>query len=286
MFRRFQKQKHRLGLLALADVWLAAHRQTNGSVLLHRSCDSVPEAFLQYLTSVAGEKLSAWGIVTALPQQQVLCHRVSISDRLADKDRDALAYYQAQEYFSNTANNLALDAVALGPSMHSSAQQDILLIAAHKEHVQNTLDRYQTMGIKLVALDIYACAIARFFRHQEDRLPKAFREGPAVLLDIYPERISLYCFWRLAPIAFFDYTAALQSFDEFLQIKLRETFGEAKVGLWVSTSDEKHFAACPDLPQVSYVDLPKVVFSDHQIVHPSIEYMVVYGCALSWERPI
>lgn len=284
MLRRFQKQKHRFGVLALAGDWLAAYRQTDGSVLLHRSGDSAPEALLPYLTSIAGEPLSNCGIVTALAQQQVLCHRVSISERLTDKDRDALAYYQAQQYFANTADNLALDAVALGPSMNSSAKQDLLLIAAHKEQVQNTLDRYQTIGIKLAAVDIYACAIARFLRHQEAALPKAFREGPAVLLDIRPECISLYCFWRLAPIAFFDYTAVLQSFDDFLQVKLRETYGEAAVGVWVSSAHEEHVAACPTLRQVTHVALPEVVFSDGQIANPSIEHMVVYGCALPGEQ--
>lgn len=278
VLRRFRKQKTVLGVLPLNDGWLAASRQADGCVLLHTSSGPSLEGLLSHFAARIRSGLS---FVSALSQQQVLCHRISMSERLSFKDRDALAYYQAQQYYANPADNLAVDAVALGPSMHSSAQEDVLLIAAHKDLIQQTMGRYQAVGFSLAGLDIYACAIARFLQHRQDAFPQAFRDGPTALLDIGSEHIAVYCFWRLAPIAFFEFSYGAESLADALPAKLQSIFGPAPVGLWILSAQDEPFAICDVLSHLSQLALPKVMFADSlQAVSPSIAHMVVYGCAL------
>lgn len=272
LLRRFRKQKRVLGILPLEDSWLTAWRPSDGRVVLQTWSKDLSKLCLP---------VGCAGVVSALAQTQVLCHRIAMSENLSTHDRDALAYYQAEQYFANSADNLALDAVALGESIHSSAKQDVLLIAAHKTQVQEQALRYQTMGLALLGLDIYACAISRFFQDQQDALPLAFREGAAVLLDVASTHIGLYCFWRLAPVAFFECQQNTAFFPDFLQAKLEEIFGNVPVGLWHCSADDDHLAACLELAGVTYAPLPKVSFVDGvESIRPNIVHMVAYGCAL------
>lgn len=281
LLARFRKPKTVVGVLPFASGWLMSCPIPGGEIVLQSCADDLSDTLQRTLAHLCVRQTSAAiPVVTALAQHQVLCHWATISDRLSLRDSEALAYYQAEQYFANAADNLALDAVLLGTSLRSSAKQDILLIAAHKQQVNDTQHAYADYGLRLIGLDIYAVAIARYLQHQQDKLPTQCREGSTALLvrDIN-DRICLYCFWRLMPVAYYEYVPGVQALQDFITAKLQQVFAGSLVGLWLSL-EEKHaedIAIAHTIPAT----LPKVMMADSmQAISPRVEHMVAYGCAL------
>jgi type IV pilus assembly protein PilM len=211
-----------------------------------------------------GSGVRGKGVATGVSNQRVIVRLIDLPFMERGELQSAIQY-QAQDYIPMAVEESILDFQIIGDYMTPSDEHmmEVLLVAAHREMVGNTVAAIEGAGLKLTGVDVSSFAIVRALMGESTEvLPGDESEATAVihissgLTNIAVVERGIPRFNRISSLAGGTFTQAIANvlnvtFDEAEQLKIR-------VGL-------------PDIDTGASGDITGVDPEYVQVVHQSIE---------------
>lgn len=214
---------------------------------------------LSQLWKTAG--FSTKDVIIGLASQRVVVRLVNMP-YMDQADLTGAIQFQAQDYIPIPVEEAIIDAKIISEflSENDEKMMEVLLVAAQKDMVNNTVQAVELAGLKPQAIDLSAFAIVRALLEDESYFLPETEDNPdggsvavaAALINISSDLTNIVVveqgvprFARVTPLAGNDLTQAIAdslglTFDEAEELKI-------KVGL--RPLDKERSSEPPDLPE-------------------------------------
>jgi len=202
-------------------------------------------------------------VCTGVSNQRVIVRLIDLPFMERGELQSAIQY-QAQDYIPMAVEESILDFQIIGDYMTPSDEHmmEVLLVAAHREMIGNTVSAVEGAGLKLNQIDVSSFAIVRALMGESVLLPDDEGQATAVvhiaagLTNIAVVERGVPRFNRISSLAGSTFTHAIAnvmnvSFEEAEQLKIR-------IGL-------------PDVETGEAMVTPGISAEQAQIVHQSLE---------------
>ncbi len=114
-------------------------------------------ATLQKLVKRTGAKTKK--IALALPSSSVITKKIAIPSGLTPLEMEEHVEVEAKQYIPFPLDEVSLDFFGMGASPDRQGQDDVVIAAARREHVQNLQDFAEAAGMVPVIVDIHSYAL-------------------------------------------------------------------------------------------------------------------------------
>jgi type IV pilus assembly protein PilM len=203
-------------------------------------------------------------VCTGVSNQRVIVRLIDLPFMERGELQSAIQY-QAQDYIPMAVEDSILDFQIIGDFMTPSDEHmmEVLLVAAHREMIGNTVSAVEGAGLKLTEIDVSSFAIVRALMGDETNvLPDDDGSATAVvhissgITNIAVVERGIPRFNRISSLAGSTFTQAIAnalnvSFEEAEQLKI--------------------FVGLPDIETGEAGDTPGVTAEQAQVVHGALE---------------
>jgi type IV pilus assembly protein PilM len=147
----------------------------------------------------------------------VTTHTIKVPTKSDEKKQEALIYAEVEKLFPNIINELYLDYTITEKCSPESKLQEVFVVAAHKNAIQNRLETMNFARIPTRILDVDYFAIQRGFELlKKDLLPEVIKENVAIL-DINTSRLLLTVFNNEELIHFKHHDYFIKDFSRLIR---------------------------------------------------------------------
>ena len=130
--------------------------------------------------------------VAALPASAVIAKKVILPEGLNEDEIDRQVEGEASQYIPFALEEVSLDYYVMGPSATSVGDEDVMIVAARKEKVDDMLALMSASGLKLKVLDVASYAAQAAAERLTASLPNGGRDALIGLVHVGASSTYLY----------------------------------------------------------------------------------------------
>jgi len=154
--------------------------------------DAVQDGAITKIEAVEEAMRSAWkalntrtrDVVMALPAASVITKKIMLLKEASEAEIDEQVTAEANQAASFPINDISLDYQILGPNLKNPDENDALLILARRERVEERVALAESVGLKVVVMDVDSYASLTVYEELALQLPDQGKNKTVAVIDI------------------------------------------------------------------------------------------------------
>ena len=122
--------------------------------------------------------------VAALPPSAVIAKKVVLPEGLSENEIDLQIESEAGQYIPFSLDEVSLDYYVMGPSRTSAGDEEVMIVAARKERVDDMTALMNAAGLRLKVLDVASFAMQAAAERLIKGLPHRGRDAMIALVHV------------------------------------------------------------------------------------------------------
>lgn len=145
---------------------------------------------VQRLIRKSGTKIK--NVVAALPASSVIAKKVVLPEGLRQEEFERQVEEEAGQYIPFALDEVSLDYYVMGPSRTSAGDEDVLIVAARREKVDDMMALMSAAGLNLEVLDVASFAAQAAAQRLIANLPNRGRDALVMLAHVGGSTTHMY----------------------------------------------------------------------------------------------
>ena len=154
--------------------------------------DSVQDGAITKVEVVEAAMRDAWKalgtrtreVAMALPAASVITKKIMLPGNATEAEIDTQVAAEANQIASFPLNDINLDYQILGPNPKNPSENDALMVLARRERVEERVALAESVGLKVVIMDVDAYAALTAYEQMAFQLPDNGRGQTIAIIDI------------------------------------------------------------------------------------------------------